>query len=323
VIKPLLLLPPHFPRRPSFTLVELMVVVMIITILAAVLLVGIAGVQNEARRERTESQIRRIDAYITSMWESYQTRRLPVHTKEGTVTPKDAALNRLYVLREIMRMELPDRMTDLVETEVDMSTSALKVKSPKTRRANVTMIEHTSRLEAYVSKITDTWSSEHQSSECLYMILSLPGPDGESGLKSFSAAEIGDIDADGMPEVLDAWGMPIKFLRWAPGFRSPMQPGDPSLGTDQFDLAGVDPYDPSNSNRGRHFALHPLIYSAGPDREYEIFTDNINDAFIYTSTTPPNDPYVVLGGMQFGQVLPVGLARPYEDNIHNHLLSTR
>ena len=47
-----------------------------------------------------------------------------------------------------------------------------------------------------------------------------------TGLDFFTEGEIGDVDNDGMPEILDPWGVPIYFLRWAPGFRGDLQPGD-------------------------------------------------------------------------------------------------
>ena len=48
-----------------------------------------------------------------------------------------------------------------------------------------------------------------------------------SGLEFLGESEIGDIDGDGMREVLDGWGNPIAFLRWAPGYLSNW-PVDPS-----------------------------------------------------------------------------------------------
>ena len=47
-----------------------------------------------------------------------------------------------------------------------------------------------------------------------------------------------DTDGDGMKEILDAWGNPIEFLRWAPGLRSLIQDGDPAH-ADPFDPRGV------------------------------------------------------------------------------------
>ena len=76
-----------------------------------------------------------------------------------------------------------------------------------------------------------------------------------------------------MRELLDAWGNPIRFLRWAPGFFSPMQPppnsdsvaSDPWTTSDPFDPLEVMPVNPSFNTYGRSFALFPLVFSAGAD----------------------------------------------------------
>ncbi len=85
-----------------------------------------------------------------------------------------------------------------------------------------------------------TWTTRHEHSECLYMILSAIRDLDGTGLDSFNEQEIGDTDQDGMPEILDGWGRPIYFLRWAPGFISDLQ--DPNnRQPDPFDPVRVDP----------------------------------------------------------------------------------
>ena len=56
--------------------------------------------------------------------------------------------------------------------------------------------------------------ADNAAAECLYMIvMSIPG-----AAEQFHASEIGDVDNDGLPEFIDAWGRPIRFLRWPAGF---------------------------------------------------------------------------------------------------------
>jgi hypothetical protein len=57
----------------------------------------------------------------------------------------------------------------------------------------------------------------------LYLILATMKDGDKSALDYFSTDEIGDVDGDGMKEILDGWGQPIAFLRWAPGYAQ--QPG--------------------------------------------------------------------------------------------------
>ncbi len=44
-----------------------------------------------------------------------------------------------------------------------------------------------------------------------------------------------------------------------------------------------------------HPPLYPLIYSAGPDRIFDIFVNTAGD-FHYSTTDPPNDPYTTKPG---------------------------
>ena len=108
-------------RRVGFTLVELLVTISIITLLASMVLVALAGVQETARADRTRAQIARIDTLITEKWESFRGRRVPLpptmrqmaqFSASGRSSKLDAA--RVDGIRELMRMELPDRKTDIL-----------------------------------------------------------------------------------------------------------------------------------------------------------------------------------------------------------------
>jgi hypothetical protein len=63
-----------------------------------------------------------------------------------------------------------------------------------------------------------TWTEDYQFAECLYMMVSTIRDDRGAAMDFFKEDEIDDVDGDGMPEILDGWGRPIMFLRWAPGF---------------------------------------------------------------------------------------------------------
>jgi hypothetical protein len=145
------------------------------------------------------------------------------------------------------------------------------------------------------------WTITSQGAECLYLIVSTMHDGDKNALDFFMPGEIGDVDGDGMREILDAWGRPIEFLRWAPGFRN--DPGtdlawgiagtdDDNNGTiDDFSELGAansddvvrlttqrpdlpDPFDPLKVATGA-FALRPLIFSGGRDKSFDIFTDNV------------------------------------------------
>jgi hypothetical protein len=147
-----------------------------------------------------------------------------------------------------------------------------------------------------------------------------------------------------MLEFHDAWGNPIRFIRWAPGFVSDLQPSpsDPAGRHDPFDPLKLEPV---------AFALYPLIYSAGPDRTGDILhplwsttilTDNPQQPALPSTASfisanyyvTPNQPLLpicdpygsTVANANFGLVgSPVdedgdGDTGGWADNIHNHLI---
>jgi hypothetical protein len=104
-----------------------------------------------------------------------------------------------------------------------------------------------------------TWQATHESAECLYMIVSRGGLEPDI-MEQFRSDEIGDVDGDQCPEFLDGWNQPIIFLRWAPGFSSPLSPVQVANATTHH-----DPFDPQRVDAAG-YALVPLIVSGGPDR---------------------------------------------------------
>ena len=88
--------------------------------------------------------------------------------------------------------------------------------------------------------------THYQSAKCLYLLVTM-GLEESDVLENFSPSDIGDPTGSGCNCFLDAWGKPIEFLRWAPGFcqvntnapagfRSDLQTG---LDQDQTDPLGV------------------------------------------------------------------------------------
>ena len=345
--------PNTLAARMGFTLVELLVVLVIISILATTVLFGISGVQTNAREQRTKAQIARIHDLIAEKWESYETRRvtLGLLPDPSIWFANDIGLRRLIGLREIIRWEMPDRISDV---RVETSFSLAGVPEP-------TLLQYYRFIDnANVDNSGNRrWTNEHEGAECLYMILSRIRIGDSNGLDSFSEREIGDVDNDGMPELLDAWGQPIEFLRWAPGFGLDENGNSLGLSTlnnleaeESLDLAARDPRyyaDPSLAPDARSFILpynmFPLIVSGGANREInlilrstdsfsysatptlaaDVFQNNVKYSSVGSEVPFPCDPFFgTPGGETFGARIRdnSGNAVVDNDNISNHLLET-
>ena len=349
----------------GFTLVELLVTITIIAILASVLLGTLFFSAEKAREARTRSMISRLDQAITIRWETYRTRRVPVDVQEVATfygltptNPQHVALVRLLALRELMRMELPDRWTD-VEDDPGLG-SGVPGGLQRPAISHAYLERYTNNVNPVTGAVTNP-TFPLQSAECLYLIVTTGGLGDDAVLEDhFRHADVGDTDNDGAPEFLDGWGRPIRFLRWAPGFVSELQPmmvDDPSTaGVDESLQRDVmnnhDPLDPlkvdlpepmltpldppkfsglrTTDNLFAGFRLFPLIYSAGPDGVVDIrgdISDIPADVLRYRNIVPLNDPYHDPDPSDPSLDRYIGSPADIDvdglnhlDNIHNHML---
>lgn len=360
------------PKREGFTLVELLMVIMIIGLLTTFVLVAMAGATRTAKENRTTAQIAKIHELLMDKYASYQYRRMPpsnlnvARAQRGLFNPgsnpstnqpiksyeewmtvvgfKVVARDRLTATREMMRLELPCTKAEVV----DPNNPAAKIKEsllfeplnphPKNRLVPALSRAYYQRALAATGGSLNVWTAGvNESAECLYLILSQLRDGDASALEFFSENEIGDTDGDGMKEVLDGWGQPIAFQRWAPGFgvsigmvgtTSPLQRPleEAPEQEDMFDpmrvgLSYQTGY-PTNYPR----TLVPLIISAGPDGKYGINVmdggldqvGNSGDGWIAVNSDPYVDQNIY---RQLGT--PTDDGTRASDNITNHSLSTR
>ena len=375
----------------------------------------LADAHNSARASRTKTLIRKINNAIMERMEQFESTRIAAKLERMVFewdpgsnnvflinaslagfqrNTKNASRIRLYALRYLMRMEFPERMSDIIH--MDYSDPVIQngitnddVIDPTTLvsvsgYANWNYLDATvnesfpapptgyrSKDEIFACPLLDpnnanpadpnawhyvlmpsdivvnsfndfyfeqvkaaatirpiTWGQllTNQHSECLYLILSQMQSDEGSALDFFSEDEIGDLDNDGLNEIIDPWGTPMAFLRWAPGLsedwpagfslssgppasRSPVQSGSLFAtvgGTVEPDFRS-EPIDPFRSDlrwelpeagaaqNVRPFLLLPYIVSAGPDRKFDIWFRNEFDGRNFATITnysfryAPND----------------------------------
>jgi prepilin-type N-terminal cleavage/methylation domain-containing protein len=201
-------------RERGFTLVELLITVSIIALMAGMILFALYRAQETAREQKTRALIARLDAIIKSKWENYKTRRVPITIPPNT-KPIDAAKMRLDALRDLMRLELPDRWSDIVDDPV-----APFPPHPGPPIARPAASQSYKRRYDQAVAAGATPSPPFQSAECLYLVVTATLGEEADGRDVFKAESIGDVDRDGFAEFLDGWGQPIRFVRWPAGFLS-------------------------------------------------------------------------------------------------------
>jgi prepilin-type N-terminal cleavage/methylation domain-containing protein len=300
--------------RIAFTLTELLIVIAIIGLLASSVMFAMWGAMEKAKEARTRTQIAKLNDLLMTRWNSYRTRAISLEWDLSNLSASDRQAiqqnprlmqeMRLNLLRDLMRFEMPDRREDVSDDPVTFSIGVApnQVTIQGVSRSLPTLgVNIDRRATQNGTRPFDDWTEEYEDSECLYMIVASIRDLGTTGLDFLREGEIGDLDGDGMPEILDAWGRPIAFVRWPAGFVA--HPGnDFTWGTsddvpqysdlqtvivDSVDANYVapevyDPFDPLRVDRrpavdipaaqgsgdGKYyfnFALYPLVFSAGPD----------------------------------------------------------
>jgi prepilin-type N-terminal cleavage/methylation domain-containing protein len=322
--------PRHRSRsRRGFTLVEIMVTLVVISILAGVTMVGIASARESARNAQTRALIARINEVLLNKWDEYRYRVLPVQLDPasaadlGTDTetppqllPEEAGRIRLMMLRDLMRMELPDRGVDLfvnnsgtlvasgattVRAVVQTFSGSGAVATPVgSTTVNIpwTPSPQLARYQSIVTNILDSpqnggdgdgtlglaefnnWVAENESAECLYLVMSTITTNGIPALDLIAPYQIDDTDGDGMREIVDGWDNPVSWIRWPAGS------ADPRIDTttpDEFDILGSD-WGADQTDVELAYSLVPQVISPGADGQLGLLT-----------TQAPAGPYQLMG----------------------------
>jgi prepilin-type N-terminal cleavage/methylation domain-containing protein len=349
--------------RAAFTLIELLVVMVVIAILSSMVLAALYSANESAKLSKTKATIAKIHAHLAERWDSYRTRRLPLRMIGPQV--QNFAQVRLQALWMLQRLEMPDDYSEIFENgDVANGGRFDPTAAPGGLPVIFENLKGNALQEAYFRTVRGAYNTlvlsgrtdaatlitgPNASAECLYLTIAL-GADEDVRLTD---GELGDTDQDGIKEIIDGWGRPIRWIRWAPGYvprlgaDSDFQRDDPpgsaapmAFQPDPFDPRGVcrpggamgTPPGMPASGTAWGFKLMPLVFSAGPDGEYSISglraqepgpSPNYEPSALPAPPTVAWHPYSYHIGKWRGTPVAGLEGGGHLDNITNHRLGTR
>ena len=193
--------------RQAFTLVELLIVGAVIAILATLTLVAVNMVAVTAKITKARSTIQKLDVAMQQIFETYE-EKLSFIRKQIAANDETKNLDKklqqkiaAHYIRDLMRMEMPQNWAE-VQTEPLEMTEGYAVGDSPLRKY-------------YLQEESKKPVVELNSAELLFLIVQNLNPE---ALEAFHGSEVADTNGNGFLEFVDAWGKPIRFLRWAPAF---------------------------------------------------------------------------------------------------------
>jgi len=316
-----------FASRQAFTLVEMLIVCAVIGILAILTLFAVSKAATASKVAKTRATIQKLDVAMRQIFSSYEDQfdaiKKRVVRDYPTLSQEEQQRIAAHFIRDLMRMEMPQNWAEVDEGPIRMSGGYF--------------IEESPLLEYYRTAKEHATEQPPNKAALLFLIIQNLNPE---ALEAFLGSEIADTNGDGLSKFVDAWGNPIRFLRWTPAFHgSDLQPDvlewlrdpkynpnrdnsdwwinsypdDPRLYAAMGDAKTihVDPIDERKDTdawKNIGWFLYPLIYSAGPDGDYGI--DEGEDELPALGRDGILDPFAYPFGMPEGS--------SHFDNIHNH-----
>jgi prepilin-type N-terminal cleavage/methylation domain-containing protein len=272
-------------RRDAFTLVELLIVISIIALLAALVAGATILYIGQQHENNTKDTIRKVYRELTSQWNqviSDARQDITAGKVPGDVVAlagNDTARANVIYIKLKLRQQFPMNYTEMLNPAFN-GIAPQEFPTPT---------EYSNALAKYPLVTPSNPPTPAESGACLLIALTTRSRGGKFfSADHFTSQEIGDTNGDGAPELIDGWGNPLMFYRW-PTLNDDMagidpdkkgvDPGDP-LGALQANLSWNTPTsslcqqfesmchlvrDPSNGNVPKSVYLTTVILSLGPD----------------------------------------------------------
>lgn len=238
------------PPRSAFTLIELLLVIAIIAVLSTLAVSVISSAQQDARVAATRARVALIQSAMELELEDFEVRRSPIsfgaigqmignvdNAVWANSEPPNADMPnggdnfllhaknlKRMIVADLIRSEFPSgrggeparlgSFPSQLFTDYLVSLGIGGNEIARTfRRVQPANVTHWRSFGGFTAPAQNP--SERQqlidSAEALYEILSSLDFDGTNVVDALGTAAIGDIDSDGFPEIVDAFGDPMSF----------------------------------------------------------------------------------------------------------------
>lgn len=257
--------------RAAFTLVELLIVMAILVVLAALTTAGVMRWVDTMAEQQAITRVQAIHQVLTEQWKKVVADADKEELPSAVFTFAGSDQARARVILKYVRLieAFPINFDEIDNRKI---YSSISLADGDKKYLNNYYTEASTRKSANTSKDVNK-----QSSACLAMALRKARTGkGTADLDSWAK----DTDGDGLPELVDDWGQPIAFFRFPVG--------------DGSDTVLTELKNRNNTKAGRKFAnpLDPdgkLIPATWPNRKtFEGFAHKIA-----ASTSPPVAYYTV------------------------------
>jgi prepilin-type N-terminal cleavage/methylation domain-containing protein len=232
--------------RVAFTLVEMLVVIAVIGILAALTAAGVYKVIGVQRSSNTKSTMASVYRVLQEHWQAViaDARKetgleIPFQQIDTLFGPAGANIDRNRIIWIKMR---------LMEA---FPISYLDVQRPFPYDYNIIPATLRKYNDGYKktlgARVKDNKGGATESAACLLMALSVARNGVALNIDNLGTSNVTDTDNDGMQEIVDAWGSPLAFFRF-PTDNPLLQNAAPAAGNKKSpSFFNADPLDPTGA----------------------------------------------------------------------------